>query len=94
MATRPSDIAIVLAALTFAEEWRSADEIRGRLAVFGFPEFSTQQVAAWLRRMSREECPAFRVRRNWPEGGIGGYDYAVTQYGRTWVRNRLPGIAR
>lgn len=94
-AARPSDLAIVVAALSFpaGKKRLSADELRVRLRSFGF-EASTQQVAAWLRRMAREECPAFEVLHNWSEGGIGGNDYAVTQYGRTWVRNTLPGIAR
>lgn len=91
--TRPSELAVTIAALPgrYGERdgWVSADEVRGRLALLGFV-CTAQQVAGTLRRMARVDCP-------WIETRPGRYDgwpteYRVTQYARTDMSNRLPGV--
>lgn len=93
MAERPSELAITLAAIpsrwappSTDGGWVFADEIRARLHLLGF-DATTQQVAAWLGRMSRVQCPWIERCDNW-----GDLQYRVTRYGKTDVDNRLPGV--
>lgn len=91
MAERPSDLAIEVAALSMVPwyvgvGWFYADELRGRLALLGFT-VNTQQVAAWLRRMCREDTPRFEA-----EDHFGMRRYRLSQWGRNEICNKLPGI--
>lgn len=87
-ATRPSELAITLAALPGGfgsrEGWMYADEVRGRLGLLGFAP-TAQQVAAWLGRMSRVDAPWVEVREHY-----GFKQYRVTRFGRTDIANRIP----
>lgn len=88
----PSDLLITLAGLggrhygtTF--EWLAADEVRGQLKAFGF-DVSTQQVAAWLTRLCREDAPRFERQKGWGDW----WEYRVTRYGRNDITNHIPKL--
>lgn len=88
----PSELAITLATFpgrrTDSEGWSSADEVRGRLVLLGF-DCTTQQVAAYLARMARTECPWVERRRDrWSVY----WEYRVTRFGHNDIDNRLPGL--
>jgi hypothetical protein len=85
---RPSDICVVLCSFTTeTQPWISADEIRHRLARLGFNRFNTQQVAAWLKRISKLDAPPIEMKDDgW------AWVYRATPYGETWVHNNLPDI--
>jgi hypothetical protein len=87
--SKPSDICIVISAFPGAHEdgWLAADQIAHRLKRLGF-ECSTQQVAAWLRRLSQMEAPPIESHEGWWREKA----YRVTKCGETWVHNVLPDI--
>jgi hypothetical protein len=86
--SRPSDICIVLCSFPAAHEdgWVDADRVGFRLRLLGF-EPTTQQVAAWLARLTRLDAPPLERHDSW-----GRWAYRVTPYGVTWVHNKLPDI--
>jgi len=90
--SRPSDLCLVLAALTpplsddGAHGWLSADEVRGNLEALGF-DCTAQQVGSWLKRVMRLDLPPIESRREW-----GWTSYRVTPCGETWLHNKLPSI--
>lgn len=85
--SKPTELAITIAALGnnyHRDGWFCADEIRGKLALLGF-DVKTQQVAAWLGRMSRDDAPwVERQRSPWNE-----LEYRVTPFGLNDIANRL-----
>ena len=87
--SRPSDICVVLCSFPGAHEdgWIDADQIAGRLARLGFERPRAQQVAAWLRRLSKMDGPPIEMRDRW-----GIWEYRVSRFGETWVHNKLPDI--
>lgn len=83
---KPTELAIALAAFAddpLRNDWRCADEIRGRLKLLGF-DVKTGQVAAWLGRMSRIDAPWIERRRVW-----GYFEYRLTHFGRNDIENRF-----
>lgn len=88
--SKPSELAITLATLVYAggldEGWVYADMVRGGLGKLGF-DCTTQQVAAWLGRMAREDAP-------WVERRMSRFgrelEYRVTRYGKMDVENNWP----
>jgi hypothetical protein len=85
-ARTPSDFVLVLAALSYRDEWVSAAGVAGALDLFNHGA-SVRQVASRLSRMARESCRAFKVQRD-----SVGCLYRVSSFGETWVRNYLPGL--
>lgn len=91
---RPSELTVTLACLRAARDWSPgagwvvADQVRGALDHdFGI-DATTQQVAAWLNRMARAECP-------WVEVLGTSYvvaEYRVTRYGKTDIENKIPAL--
>ena len=85
---RPSDICLCLALTSGryhshgGDGWAPADAVRGALDQLGW-KCSTQQVAAWLGRLSREEAAPVEVREQY-----GWREYRLTTFGRTWLTNR------
>lgn len=90
--SKPSDICIVLSALPAAHEdgWIDADGVAHRLERLGFERPRTQQVAAWLGRLSRMDLAP--IQSDGAQANGWGKRYRVTPYGRTWLHNRLPDI--
>jgi hypothetical protein len=81
---KPTDFVMILAAALYGEQIVFADEVRGQLQTFGF-DCSTQQVAAWLGRMSRKDLPPIERAG---DVVVGLWGYRVTQWGRTELWNR------
>lgn len=86
--TRPTDVAIVIAALPGAfagrpDGWMSADSVAIRLGELGH-ECTAQQAAAWLGRLGRISCPPIEIRDKY-----GWTEYRVTVFGSTLLHNRL-----
>lgn len=88
-ALKPSDDAIVLAMGLLGERAMDsglmyADEIRGCLHKLGF-EATTQQVAAWLGRLSREDTPMVQA--------VTAHDHCwrwrLTRFGATQLGNHF-----
>lgn len=95
-AQRPSELALTLATLPgdgasryggHRDGWVYADEVRTQLRRLGFTA-TPQQIAAWLGRMARVECPWVEVRTS-----HGIREYRVTRFGATDIFNRLPGVS-
>lgn len=84
MGPKPSDFMIVLALAMYGPQTVFADEVAGQLEVFGF-DCTSQQVGAWLARISREDLPAVERRG---DVLVGLWGYRLTQYGRTELWNR------
>lgn len=89
----PTDLAITLAVLPDrqrADGWVVADEVRARLVRLGF-DVTTQQVAAWLRRMSSAESPWIeRHAPRWPGQTV---EYRVTRFGAGDIAARFPAVS-
>jgi hypothetical protein len=81
---KPTDFAVVLAAAMFGAQTVFADEVQGQLETLGFG-CSTQQVAAWLGRISRKDLPPIERKG---DVLVGLWGYRVTQWGRTELWNR------
>lgn len=94
MTPKPTELAVTLAAIPGRygdrDGWVYADEVRARLARLGF-DASSQQVAAWLRKMARTECPWVEARES-PHAGQIIRQYRVTRFGKTDIDNRLRGV--
>lgn len=91
--SKPTELAITLAALPGRyhsnEGWISSDAVRTRLKLLGF-DCSSQQVAAWLKRMSEIDAPWIERRRLcWDERQ---WEYRVTRFGRTDIDNKLGSL--
>lgn len=93
---RPSELTLTLATLPgdvgsryggHRDGWVYADEVRTQLRRLGFTA-TPQQIAAWLGRMARAECPWVEVRTS-----HGIREYRVTRFGATDIFNRLPGVS-
>ena len=88
--SKPTELAIVMAAMperdhqTSNDGWVYADGVTHRLRRIGFT-CVTQQVASWLRTMSRVQFPWVDSRPT--EAGIK--QYRVTQWGASDVQNKL-----
>lgn len=91
--SKPTELAVTLATFPHRysnpDAWSSADEVRGRLKALGF-DCTTQQVAAYLRRMSL--CDAPWIERRYVDWGGGFWEYRVTVWGRNDIDNRFPGV--
>lgn len=93
---RPTEVAVTIAVAAastqggrdWAEGWVPADLVRGMLKRLGF-DYSTQQVASWLKRMAAEDAP-WVDRRRCPWDHC--WEYRVTHYGANDVDNKLGGV--
>lgn len=89
----PTELAITIAAAAASgwnhrEGWVPADIVRGKLERLGF-DCTTQQVAAWLKRMAATDAPWIERRRDpWDYS----WEYRVTRFGANDVDNQLEGV--
>lgn len=86
---RPADVTVVLAAAQAQQKgwmgWANASQVAFYLELLGF-EVSSQQAAAYLRRLARLDCPPVASR---PDAFLPWREYRVTGFGKTWVHNVL-----
>jgi DNA-binding HxlR family transcriptional regulator len=86
--TKPTDIAICLAMALKGRDKQYADEISFQLRKLGFT-VTSQQIAARLGRMSREQHPC--VDRTIGRWSGATTEYSLTHFGRKLLTNTYQG---
>lgn len=90
---RPTDLAVLLATVpgrySSGDGWVTADEVAHGIGKVCFDVPTTQQVAAWMRRLAKVSCPPVETRL---ERWRTVREYRVTSFGVTYVSNVLPGV--